>query len=149
MPQVPRALILWIAMAQWQGAPVVREAKAVLPSSWHRVAGRGAARIRCGEIAAGRFRAADPWHRLDGNIVVRRLSPNNRKIEADKNARDLLAPAMLEVMGLELANVHLGTRDNRAAIERDLQRRKPGWLHAFARAMAAATQRDFRDWTAA
>ena len=44
---------------------------------------RGA--IRCGEIADGRFRAIDPWYRVTGGIVVRRLSPNNRKIEARDN----------------------------------------------------------------
>jgi hypothetical protein len=80
-------------------------------------------------------------------LVVRRLSPNNRKIEADdEDAATLLSGQMLGAMGLELANVHAGTAGAQGAIEHDLQRRKDGWLAANATAMAAAVERDFADW---
>jgi hypothetical protein len=55
---------------------------------------------------------------------------------------------MLSTMGLELANVHLGTGSARNAIARDLERRKPGWLRADARRAAAAVAKDFADWRA-
>jgi hypothetical protein len=139
----------WIGIADWRGAPVVREAKTVLPSAWERAIGRRNAKIRCGEIANGRYRAVDPWFRIETGIAVRRLSPNNRKIEADDAAGVLLSPSMLEAMGFDLAGVHLGTRDRAGAITEDLLRRKRGWLLAGAARMAAAVKRDHEAWKAA
>jgi hypothetical protein len=74
---------------------------------------------------------------------VRRLSPNNRKIGADDPALARLTAKLLQAMGRELASVHLGARDRRRAILRDLDRREKGWLAASTRAMADATRRDF------
>src|SRR5256885_11406966 len=38
---------------------------------------------RCYEIATGVYRAPDPWYALTDDVVVRRLSPNNRKLDAE------------------------------------------------------------------
>ena len=139
----------WIGIADWRGAPVVREAKAVLPSAWDRANGRGTAKIRCGEVASGRYRAVDPWFRVERGIAVRRLSPNNRKIEAGDGAVALPSPPMLEAMGFDLAGVHLGAGDRGGAAGRDLARRKRGWLLASATRMATAIERDHEAWKAA
>jgi hypothetical protein len=48
----------------------------------------------------------------------RRLSPNNRKIEVEKGKSTLFTSDMLQTMGFELANVHLGTAERRDAIKR-------------------------------
>jgi hypothetical protein len=138
----------WIGIADWRGAPVVREAKAVLLSAWDRANRRGKGKPRCGDIANSRHRAADPWFRVENGIAVRRLSPNNRKIEADDDVAALLSPPMLETMGFELASVHLGIADRGGAIGHHLSRRKAGWLPAAARRMAAAVERDHAAWKA-
>ena len=140
----------WIGRSEWRGAPAVRELKVMLPSAWHRGPGRGGQAIRCAEIANGRFRANDPWYRLEGNLLVRRLSPNNRKIEAEaeNGGVSLVTPDMLHAMGLDLANVHLGTGSRRAALLRDLARREADWLRTNAKRAAAAVARDYRDWKA-
>jgi Uncharacterized protein conserved in bacteria (DUF2252) len=140
----------WIAIADWRGAPIVREAKALVPSSWQRANG-GRGKLQCADIAGGRYRAIDPWFRVEGGLATRRLSPNNRKIEADDGVAPLLAPQMLEAMGLDLASVHLGTGTGKsaAAIRRDLEGRKSGWLLAAARRMAAAVKQDHAQWKAA
>ena len=119
---------------------MVREAKALVLSAWVREHGKGKGKIRCGEIANGRYRAIDPWHHIKDGIVVRRLSPNNRKIEADEDPAPLLSPDMLHVMGADLAGVHLGTADHGEAIARDLARRKRGWLKIDAIKMAKAVE---------
>jgi hypothetical protein len=141
----------WIGVADWRGAPVVREVKVILASAWP--PGRpctGAEQAMRNDAAArGKYRANDPWYRLKANLLVRRLSPNNRKLEAEGGSIDLLTPDMLRAMGLELANVHLGTGNRRAAIQRDLARREPDWLHANAKRAAAAVVRDYQDWKAA
>jgi hypothetical protein len=139
----------WIGIADWRGGPAVREAKALVLSAWVREHGKGRGKIRCAEIADGRHRAIDPWHRIIGNIAVRRLSPNNRKIEADDDLAHLLSPDMLRAMGADLAAVHLGTANNSSAIVRDLSRRKRGWLKTDATRMAKAVAADHAAWVAA
>ena len=139
----------WIGVAEWQGAPVVRELKVVFVSAWTLARGRGSQAIRCEEIANGRHRAKDPWYRLQDNVVVRRLSPNNRKIEAEKGGISLVTPDLLHAMGLELANVHLGTSNRGDAVVRDLEARKGDWLVANAKRAATAVTRDHEDWQAA
>lgn len=141
----------WAGVAQWRGASVVREAKALLPSAWALAQGHATALIHSGQAAGGRFRPIDPWLHIADGISVRRLSPNNRKIEADDDVAVLLAPAMLEAMAADLAAVHLGAGDAAAAAKAfagDLKARKDGWLLTDAKAMAAATESDFAAWKA-
>lgn len=141
----------WVAEALWQGEVVLREAKALLPSAWTRVAGRGAGAMRVAELAAGRFRSPDPWFSVSNGVAVRRLSPNSRKINA-ASADDedggigivtLLGRAMLEAMGAELAALHLGSTDA-APITADLARRGSGWLAEATTRAAAHVVGDFR-----
>ena len=135
----------WIAIADWRGAPVVREAKALVPSAWYRARAVADARIRCGDIAGGRYRAPDPWYAVGDSIVVRRLSPNNRKIEADDPAMRALSQRLLVAMGRELAAIHLGVADRSRAILRDLDKRDgDGWLADCALQMAKATRADLK-----
>lgn len=136
----------WTGVAEWRGGPLVREAKALVTSAWEVARGRPDAPLRCADIAAGRFRASDPWYRFAGAIVVRRLSPNNRKIEADKELDLLLDPRLLELMGREVAAIHLGCGDVAAVVRADLAARKGDWLDAPARAMLDAL---WPDWKAA
>src|SRR5262249_27042331 len=114
----------WVGVAEWRGGWTLREAKALVPSGWVRATGRTSGRrgrqLRVGEIAAGRYRAPDPWYHADNRLVVRRLSPNTRKLDIDDETAKLLNPRMLRAMGYELANIHLGTGDHRRAISRDL-----------------------------
>ena len=88
----------WVGLAQWQGAPVLREVKAALPSAWTRANG-GSRGLYCFEIATGRYRAPDPWFALEDGIVVRRLSPNNRKLDAETHPLDLISRKYLRAMG--------------------------------------------------
>jgi len=138
----------WVGIADWRGAPVVREAKALVTSAWCRAQGTRNCEVRAGEIANGRFRPLDPWYRIVDDVVVRRLSPNNRKIEAEKRKSTLFTHDMLQTMGFELANVHLGTAERRDAIKRDLKMRKRGWLTANARQASDATMQEYKDWKA-
>jgi hypothetical protein len=137
----------WVALAEWKGGLVVREAKAVVPSAWGRVPARNANKIAIMEIARGRYRASDPWYQLTAeNVIVRRLSPNVRKIEMDRNSKVLLEDEMLEAMGHELANVHLGVADRSAPMQQDLKARGKGWLVSATEKAADATQREFEQW---
>jgi hypothetical protein len=136
----------WVGIADWRGALIVREAKALVMSAWSRQHRPGESSLQGAQIANGRFRPIDPWYRIEGNLVVRRLSPNNRKIEAEDNISSLLSGDMLEAMGLDLANLHSGSEGSAAAIKADLGKRKAGWLAASAKTAAEAISKDYTEW---
>jgi Uncharacterized protein conserved in bacteria (DUF2252) len=138
----------WVGTADWRGAPIVREARALVTSSWSRTHGRSNREVRGSEIANGRFRPLDPWYRIKNDVVVRRLSPNNRKIEMEKGKSTLFTRDMLQTMGFDLANVHLGTAERRDAIRQDLEKRRRGWLTANARKASDATTQEYDAWKA-
>ena len=136
----------WVAVGRWCGGRFIREAKAIVPSAWylaHRRRARGHPPAR---VAAGRYRAADPWDDTRRDVSVRRLAPNTRKIEVKDHADDLADPVMLRSMGYELANVHLGTGDARKAIEKDLAQRGDKWLARSAKTAAGFVNDDFEAW---
>lgn len=133
----------FVARALWRGGPVLREAKAVVRSAWTLEHG-GDPAIRIGEIAAGAFRAVDPHYRCADGIVVRRLSPNSRKIEARHGLDHLLHPEMLEAMGHEIANCHRGDGDRAAAIRPHLDRLPRDWLRTAAKAAARQVEADWK-----
>jgi hypothetical protein len=136
----------WIGVADWCGAPVVREAKALVSSAWLLGQRAKEGKLRVLELASGPYRAADPWFSVEDDIAVRRLSPNNRKIEIEKDEAALLSADMLSLMGRELANVHLGGTKTSGVIRDDLANRKPGWLGKAVALACESVARDFRDW---
>jgi hypothetical protein len=136
----------WTALADWRGGPVLREAKALVRSAWTLVHDPRNAKIRVGEIATSRFRSPDPWYHQTRSIVLRRLSPNNRKIEIKSEPKLLLSAAMLRAMGCDLANVHRGEPGLRKDIRRDLDRRAHDWLHHAAVQAAAFITREHAQW---
>ncbi|MBO0906459.1 DUF2252 family protein [Jiella sonneratiae] len=123
----------FVARATWCGGPVVREAKAVLPSAWTLCHGPKDAEIRIGEIAAGRGRAADPHYRVDGGVVLRRLSPNSRKLDVKSAVAELLSLRMLELMGAEVGNCHAAGPVEIGAVRADLAARPQDWLRRAAK----------------
>ncbi len=135
----------WIAMVEWRGGRIVREAKTVLPSAWTRANG-GNSQLYGGTIATARYRVPDPWYALAGNVVVRRLSPNSKKLEADKHPSKLADSRLLELMGRDLAAVHLGLRDRADAILKDIKSRKRNWLHAAVDRMAQLVRTEQEQW---
>jgi uncharacterized protein (DUF2252 family) len=135
----------WVGIASWRGGRVVREAKAVVPSAWTLTHSRARKRA-AGLIAAGRYRAPDPWQEVRHDVVVRRLSPNSRKIEVEDHPKDLGDPDMLSAMGHELANVHLGTGDVSRAVTKDLDRREDRWLGRATERAAEFVIKDFDEW---
>jgi hypothetical protein len=138
----------WVGFGTWRGAPLIREAKSILTSGWVLVPGRGPTWLRTSELATSDFRAPDPWYQLIGSTLVRRLSPNNRKIGLDNvdSVTDLVNPEMLAAMGHELAAIHLGVTDRRRAIAADLAKRKRHWMKAATQAAAEFVTREQEEW---
>lgn len=135
----------WVAIADWHGGPVAREAKPLLPSAWSLVQG-GDRKMRFAEIAFGKFRIADPWLKPRKGILVRRLAPNSRKLDFPALADPGLMRRLLTAMGAELANLHSARRSRARAVADDLTARKPAWLRDAAGRVAEATRQDRVAW---
>ena len=135
------------AVAEVHGGKIAREAKALAPSACDWAGKRGSSkRILYERILRQAVRAADPFVQMKGRWIVRRLSPHCCRVElaALPAARD--EKRLLRSMGFELANIHLGTPQARAKIQRDLKKRGEDWLHAAAEKMLQQSARDWEDW---
>lgn len=128
----------FVAYVEWRGGPVLREVKALLQSGWSLKHDPSDQTIRTGIIATGRARSPDPRYKVDGTLLVRRLSPNSRKIEVLGDADVLLSPDMLDLMGFELGNCHVNDASLVPGILADLDARGPDWLRAAAKAATVA-----------
>ncbi|MBX3342063.1 MAG: hypothetical protein KF711_10770, partial [Nitrospira sp.] len=91
-------------------------------------------------------RCRDPFVRIEGQWLLRRLSPYCSGIEVTALPRKRDEGKLLYAMGWETANVHLGDRQQMKLTLRDLSSRKPSWLKNAAKAMTKATHADWKDW---
>ncbi|MGA9498074.1 MAG: DUF2252 family protein [Terriglobales bacterium] len=136
-----------VAIAEWKGGRIAREAKALTPSSLHwlnpkRVPGE----ILYGAILRRSVRSLDPFVQMRGHWIVRRLSPHCSRIELNALGTNRSECRLLEAMGRETANIHMGTEEKRRAILKDLRGRKANWLLGSAEAMADAMDKDWQVW---
>ena len=139
----------YVALADWRGGHVAREAKALFESARVWANGmKGQRKILYEEILTRAVRVPDPCVRLRGGWIVRRLAPHCCRIELASLPRERDETRLLLAMGFETANVHLGTRNAIQAVRRDLKRRPAGWLAAAAKEMLKATMEDWRKWRA-
>jgi hypothetical protein len=136
----------YVAIAEWNGGWIAREAKAVAPPATDWLAGSTKRRSCMGEAAASAVRCPDPFYRPGRDWVVRRLAPQCSKIDLGVLATSEDVLRVLWAMGGETANIHLGTPGAARAILHDLARRPKKWLNAAARAMATAMLDDWRAW---
>ncbi len=140
-----------VAIAEWKGGRVAREAKALLPSALHWLnPKRASAEIMYAAILKRAVRCPDPYVQMRGRWIVRRLSPHCSRIELDALGTSRGELRLLEAMGRETANIHMGTqvknKDKRRTILKDLRQRKGNWLAGAAQAMANAMEKDWQVW---
>lgn len=137
----------YVAIADWGGARVAREAKALAPSGcvWANE-GKGPKKIFYEAIITKAVRALDPYVRLCGRWIVRRLSPHCCRVELASLPELRDEQRLLYAMGFETANIHLGSKDAIKAVRRDLSKRKPDWLHEAAQAMTKVVLKDWEEW---
>jgi hypothetical protein len=138
----------YVAVAQWRGGSVAREAKALAPSACVWAAkGKGTAPIHYQDILDRSVRCPDPFVRLQRRWIVRRLAPDCSRIELSALPAEHDILHLLEAMGWETANIHLGTLSARV-LSADLKKRPRGWLFHAARQMEKSVLADFADYSA-
>lgn len=136
-----------VALADWGGGCVVREAKELVPSGcvWASPQ-KLPQKVRCEELITCAVRVRDPFVHVRGNWIVRRLAPDCSRIELSTLPKSRDEALLLHSMGWETANVHLGSREAVRAIVRDLARRPGRWLHQAAKKMTKALTREWKEW---
>jgi Uncharacterized protein conserved in bacteria (DUF2252) len=134
----------FLAIGDWHGGKIAREAKALLPSAcgW---AGKASKKILYQQILDHAVRCPDPWVRLRGSWIVRRLAPDCSRIELAALPTERDEIKLLIAMGYETANVQIGTAKRRVILK-DLKKRPNGWLYNAARLMVDAVQADWEQW---
>jgi hypothetical protein len=141
----------YVAIADWHGGRIAREAKALVPSASHWAQSlnskkKGPAEILYQTIVNRAVRCPDPFVQLRGRWIVRRLAPDCSRIElASLGAADMEL-RLLHAMGWETANIHLGTPSARKLVLRHIAKQKGKWLHHAAEAMLGAVRADWEVW---
>ncbi len=137
-----------LALFEWHGSHVVREAKALARSGWLWAGGKKHtdAPLLQEQIICNAVRVRDPHLHFHENWVIRRLAPDCCRIELSSLPTDRDEERLLYAMGWETANIHLGTREKVSALKKDLAARRGRWLHKAAKAMAEATRKDWKEW---
>ncbi len=137
----------FVGLLQWQGGWAARECKALVPSSAYWVAGKtGLMEIFYQVLLNQAVRCPDPFLRLRGQWIVRRLSSQCSKVRLDAMSASRQQLKLLYSMGWETANIHLGNPRAAAAISAYLKKSRANWLQKAAEAMEQATIRDWKDW---
>jgi hypothetical protein len=136
----------FVTLADWRGGSIAREAKELTDSAWYWArARRRKTAIFYQEALDHARRCPDPFVKLRGRWIVRRLAPDCSRIELSSLPTRHDATRLLHAMGFETANVHLGTRDAKS-IAADLKKRPPSWLQAAALAMVKSVEVDWKRW---
>ncbi len=137
----------YVALAEWRGGKVAREAKALFESACVWAGGKGGAKkIFYEEILQRAVRGPDPFVHLRGRWIVRRLAPHCTRIELASVPKERDESKLLRTMGFETANVHLGTKGAARTVRADLKQRPGDWLHESVKAMVKAVKKDWEDW---
>jgi hypothetical protein len=129
----------------WQGGYIAREAKAWALSACLFAQGKSSGPLFISQIIRRAVRTHDPYWKIHGAWLARRLSPDCFRLELTHlpKVRDELT--LLFSMGWETANIHLGSGKG-AEIRRDLQRKPPRWLYKAAKIMHQQVLEDWDEW---
>jgi hypothetical protein len=138
----------FVSIAEFKGGFVCREAKALAPSAWELAQGVKSPEINYQKALDIGIRAVDPFVRLQGKWIVRRLAPDCARVDLALFPKEREETKLLHAMGWETANLHLGSRQTPKLLK-DLDKRPPNWLHKAASGMVVATRADWNEWRGA
>jgi hypothetical protein len=136
----------YLALAEFQGGKIAREAKALVPSAAAWALDQKSGAIYYEEILERAVRSADPFVHRKGRWIVRRLAPHCSRVELADMPKQRDETRLLRCMGFETANVHLGTPKAAKAALADLRSRPLHWLHRASLRMVEATLHDWEAW---
>jgi hypothetical protein len=139
----------FVAFAQAHGSMLAREVKALAPSACLLANGgkiTSKSKIYYSEILNSIVRCPDPFLSVKDNWVIRRLAPDCSRIDLSSLPKSRDESILLYSMGAETANVHLGSKQERKAILKDLRERHRRWLYDGAQLMSDKVEDDAKAW---
>ena len=136
----------YVAVGTWEGGQIAREAKLLVPSAsvWLKGHGAKGGQNHYESTMKAAIRSHDPFQRVAGRWLIRRLSPDSNPIYIEDLPRKRDDETLLSAMGSETANVHLGKQNAVNTILRDLNGKKSNWLRSAAKQMAATSVDDWK-----
>jgi hypothetical protein len=146
-----RGIQRFVAWMNLNGAKAAREAKQLTVSAaslqWLNNTDNGADTIYFNQTLDGAIRSQDPFLREVNRWRIRRLSPDAVRIDLSSLDSEKLVSQVLNAMGWEVANVHLGSPPKAIKkVLKDLDDRGAEWLPSAANEMLEFLQDDFRTW---
>jgi hypothetical protein len=137
----------FVAIARFFGGYIAREAKRVVPSASAWLEGTVSCRQPYYmEVMNSAVRSRDPFQLIWKSWLIRRLSPDSNPIKIEELPAKRDEETLLQAMGSEIANVHLGKRRMAKIILHDLRRRRQNWLRDAAKLMAKIVLREWKEY---
>ena len=137
----------FVALADWKGGEIAREAKATVPSACVWLRGRGNKTDGCyDKMIDSAVRARDPFQQVIDGWLIRRLSPESNPIRISDWPKKRDELKLLQMMGRETANVHHGSGRQIESILRCLKKLDGNWLHHSSKKMAKAVEADWKEY---
>ncbi len=138
----------FVIVANYAGGKIAREAKALAPSACAWADEKKGRKILYQEILEHSVRCIDPFVKVKNSWVVRRLAPDCSRVELTQIPKEREESKLLYAMGLETANIHLGSTRSAKAVVKDFSKRSKKWLHEAASVMGKVMLKDWEDWRA-
>jgi hypothetical protein len=135
----------YTGLGAWQGGWVAREAKPCALSACLFAEGKSDGQLFIEDTVRHAVRAHDPYWKMQGAWIVRRLSPDCFRLELSHLPEERDERKLLYSMGWETANIHLGSGQG-AAVRNALKLQPPRWLFQAASLMREQVLNDWRDW---
>lgn len=141
----------YAAIVTWNGGLIAREARAVCPPSQN--AFGASAQSLAEKIVLQRKSSPDPFRKLEGGWLVRRLAPDCTKVETELLEKSGDQVKLLSAMGREIAAVHLCESTDAetgalagSEILREMESLSAGWFRETAQGLADKTRRAYKTW---
>ncbi len=135
-----------VAVGEWGGALIAREVKSLVPSSWYFANGEDGGKIFYMDMVDKAIKVKDPFQKVIGNYVGRRLAPDCSPIDLDSLPHDRDEALLLWSMGFETGNHHWATPDAIPDVRHCLAKLPSNWLRDAALAMHEDTVVEWKIW---
>ncbi len=137
----------FVALANWEGGRIAREAKALVPSacSWAKLEAepnRGYQQT----LLEGAIRVSDPYLRVLDGWIVRRLAPDCVRVVLSSLPTHRDESRLLLSMGFELGNVHQANPEACIKVLEELSKLPENWLLDAAKSMVKLVSSDWKEW---
>jgi hypothetical protein len=134
----------FVALATWQGGPIIREAKALVVSGWD-WAHKNEGTPQFLKIAHGPYRSPDPFLRVQYGFVFRRIAADIGKIDFRAVVPERLQSMLLKAMGQDLGSIHAASTVS-SQIAAHLKTLPADCLQDAANKAKSFVQNDFAEW---